>query len=110
MKYLKLFENFEEYKGLPSDQEEDLNEIFQEFISLKQFTPEQAWQYFQPDSQTFANFLIQLENETDWFDYTQMDQVFQEISIYIEDMKDDGNEIEWEDEEGPEYNEKFKYP
>jgi mRNA-degrading endonuclease HigB of HigAB toxin-antitoxin module len=93
MKYLKVFENFNE--GLSPDQEDDLTEIFYEIISKKNLSPEEAWEYFQPKSQTFADFLITLEQETDWFDYSQMDKVFHEISIYIENMKED--DIEWDD-------------
>src|ERR1017187_1674256 len=93
MKYLKIFENFNE--GLSSSQEDDLTEIFYEIINKKNLSPEGAWEYFQPKSQTFADFLVTLEEETDWFDYSQMDKVFHEISIYIENMKED--DIEWDD-------------
>lgn len=99
MKRLKLFENFEreEYKGLPSEQEEDLREIFWEFVTLKDFSKEEAEKYFDPKSQTFTDFLIKLENETDWFDYTQMNDIFQELSIYINEMDED--DIEWADDD-----------
>jgi hypothetical protein len=98
MKHIKLFEKFEkeEYKGLPSEQEEELREIFWEFVTLKDLSKEEAEKYFDPKSQTFADFLIKLENETDWFDYTQMNDIFQELSIYISEMDEDN--LEWVDE------------
>lgn len=98
MKHLKLFENFEEYKGLPSEQEEDLREIFWEFVTLKGFSKEEAEKYFDPKSQTFTDFLIKLENETDWFDYTQMNDIFQELSIYITEIDED-EDVDWADDD-----------
>lgn len=98
MKYLESFDNFEEYIGLPSEQEEDLREIFYEFIINKDFNYQKASEYFQPGSETLADFLEQLEQETEWFDYTQMDALFQEISMYLEEMREDEEEESNEDD------------
>mgnify|MGYP001305518737 CR=1 FL=1 len=97
MRYLKLFENYEEYKGLPSEQEEDLREIFWDFVTLKNMSKDEVEEYFNPKSETFADFLMKLERETDWFDWTQMDDIFQEISVYISEIDED--DVEWDDED-----------
>ena len=78
MKHLKLFEAFQ--NELTEKQTEDLNEIFFEFVKDKKMDFEEAQEYFTPGTQNFANFLQHLEDETTWFDYTQMDGVFLELS------------------------------
>jgi len=78
MKHLKLFESFQ--NELTEEQSEDLDEIFFEFVKNKKMNYEEAQKYFTPGTQNFANFLKVLEDETDWFDYTQMDSIFLELS------------------------------
>lgn len=78
MKHLKLFEAFQD--ELTEEQTEDLNEIFFEFVKNKQMDSEEANKYFTPGTQNFANFLQLLEDETTWFDYTQIDGVLLELS------------------------------
>ena len=100
MKHLKLWENFEEeYVGLPSNQEEDLFEIFHEWIDLKYPDASQGEliEIFKPGTDSFVKFLQELESETTWFDYSQVDQIFQEISLYIDDLYTD--DVEWDDQE-----------
>jgi len=98
MRYLKLYEDFEQeqkdFMGLYPEQEEDLREVFWELVTKYNMDYKAAVEYFKPDSQTFANFLRDLEKETDWFDYTQMDLVFEDISIYLMELQ-----IEEEDEQ-----------
>lgn len=98
MKHLKLFENFETYKGLPSEQEEDLREIFWDLITQKDMNYEEAVEYFKPGTDTFHSFLMKLESELDWFDWRQMNEIFHEISIYLLDLEDD-EPIEWDENE-----------
>jgi len=98
MKHLKLWENFEEeYVGLPSNQEEDLFEIFHEWIDLKypDVSQEELIEIFKPGTDSFVQFLQELESETTWFDYSQVEQIFQEISLYIDDLYTD--DVEWDD-------------
>jgi hypothetical protein len=100
MKHLKLWENFEEeYVGLPSNQEEDLFEIFHEWIDLKypDASQEELIEIFKPGTDSFVKFLQELESETTWFDYSQVEQIFQEISLYIDDLYTD--DVEWDDQE-----------
>ena len=99
---IKKFENFsleEEYDGLNSSQEEELFEIFNEWVDKKypDLSKEDLIEKFTPGTDEFVEFLSELENETDWFDYTQIDKIYQEISIYINDLYED--DTEWDDTE-----------
>ncbi len=91
MRYIKLYENFQqkEYMGLDPEQEEDLRVVFWEIVTNNDLDYKSAMEYFKPDSQTFANFLKELEQETNWFDYTQMELVFEDISIYLMELEQD---------------------
>jgi hypothetical protein len=89
MNYLKMYEDFEEdYQGLPSEQEEDLFEIFHEWIDLKypEHSKEELIEMFKPGTDSFVRFLQELESETRWFDYSQVEKIYQEISLYIDDL------------------------
>ena len=104
MKHLKLFEAFQ--NELTEDQSEDLNEIFFEFVKSKKLDPDDAKEYFTPGTQNFANFLQLLEDETTWFDYTQMDGVLLELSnLLIEYERIETEEIEFEEAEAMEIEE-----
>jgi len=104
MKHLKLFEAFQ--NELTEDQSEDLNEIFFEFVKSKKLDPDDAKEYFTPGTQNFANFLQLLEDETTWFDYTQMDGVLLELSnLLIEYERIEAEEIEFEEAEAKEIEE-----
>jgi hypothetical protein len=41
--------------------------------------------------------LQELESETMWFDYSQVEKIYQEISLYIDDLYTD--DTEWDDQE-----------
>lgn len=104
MKHLKLFEAFQ--NELTEEQTEDLNEIFFEFVKNKQMDSEEANKYFTPGTQNFANFLQLLEDETTWFDYTQMDGVLLELSnLLIEYERIETEEIEFDEAEAMEIEE-----
>ena len=104
MKHLKLFEAFQ--NELTEDQSEDLNEIFFEFVKSKKLDPDDAKEYFTPGTQNFANFLQLLEDETTWFDYTQMYGVLLELSnLLIEYERIEAEEIEFEEAESKEIEE-----
>ena len=95
MNYLKMYEDFEEdYQGLPSEQEEDLFEIFHEWIDLKypEHSKEELIEMFKPGTDSFVRFLQELESETRWFDYSQVEKIYQEISLYIDDLYTDDTE------------------
>lgn len=101
MNYLRMYEEFdeEEYRGLPSDQEEDLREIFYEWIDMKfpDESKQELIELFQPETDNFVSFLQELEDQTEWFDYSQVDQIYQEISLYIDDLYVD--DVEWDDDQ-----------
>jgi hypothetical protein len=104
MKHLKLFEAFQ--NELTEEQTEDLNEIFFEFVKDKKMDSEEAQEYFTPGTQNFANFLQLLEDETTWFDYTQMDGVLLELSNLLIDYETiETEEIEFEEAEAMEIEE-----
>jgi hypothetical protein len=113
MIYLKLYEDFEEeeksYMGLSQDQEEDLREVFYELITKYNMDYKSAMEYFKPGSQTLANFFHDLESETTWFDYTQVDLVFEDISIYLMELEIDEEELEDEDESDEDPNDSESY-
>lgn len=101
MNHLRMYEEFdeEEYRGLSSEQEEDLFEIFHEWIDRKypDLSQEELVEVFKPGTDTFVEFLQELEEETTWFDYSQVDRIYQEISLYIDDLYTD--DTEWDDQE-----------
>jgi hypothetical protein len=106
---IKKFENFsqeEEYDGLNSSQEEELFEIFNEWVDRKypDLSKEELIEQFLPGSDGFVDFLRELEEETEWFDYTQIDKIYQEISIYINDLYEE-DDTEWDDTEEDEEDE-----
>jgi len=93
MKHLKLFEAFQ--NELTEKQIEELNEIFFEFVKDKKLSWEEANDFFVAGTQNFANFLQHLEDETTWFDYTQMDGILSELSELLVDYE----RIETEEDE-----------
>jgi hypothetical protein len=104
MKHLKLFEAFQ--NELTEEQTEDLNEIFFEFVKDKKVDSEEAQEYFTPGTQNFANFLQHLEDETNWFDYTQIDGVLLELSnLLIEYEEIENEEGEFDEAESMEIEE-----
>lgn len=86
MKYIKYFEGFN--KILTLEQEEDLSEIFFEYIKDKKVNYEKAHFYFVPGSDRFAEFLKHLEDETEWFDYSQVDSILIEIESLLSDLEE----------------------
>ena len=84
---------------MPSEQEEDLFEIFHEWIDLKypEHSKEELIEMFKPGTDSFVSFLQELESETRWFDYSQVEKIYQEISLYIDDLYTD--DTEWDDQE-----------
>jgi hypothetical protein len=52
---------------------------------------------FKPGTDSFVRFLQELESETRWFDYSQVEKIYQEISLYIDDLYTD--DTEWDDQE-----------
>jgi hypothetical protein len=81
---------WENYKGLPSDQEEDLYELFVNCMNNEGIMSyKDAEKYFRTGSDTFTTFLLLLEARTGWFDYTQMPQIFDEISLYLEQLREE---------------------
>jgi hypothetical protein len=90
---------WESYNGLPSEQEEDLYELFISFMNENNLSNyEEVELYFKSGTDTFTKFILALEAHTDWFDYTQMPQIFDEISLYIEQLNEDFEE-EWGDDD-----------
>lgn len=89
------YEAWEEYKGLPSEQEEDFYFIFCQYVSQKNLDYEKAFIHFQPGTDTLVEFLVILENSASWFDYTQMEEIFQEITLYLIQMSEE--EIGYDD-------------
>jgi len=79
-------ENVKLYKGLPSDEEEQLYQLFSKIVYLNNLNYDSANEYFKPGKETFAYFLELLEQETEWFNYRQMDEIFDELSFYILDL------------------------
>jgi len=73
--------------GLSSDKEEELFMIFTEYTNELDMDYFDCLSYFMPGTDTLVGFLRHLEENTIWFDYTEMDEVFYEISIYIDSMK-----------------------
>jgi hypothetical protein len=93
------YSEWEEYNGLPSDQEEDFYLIFCKYINQKGLDYNTAYNHFQPGTDTLVEFLEILENSTDWFNYTQMDEIFQELTLYLiqmseEELGNDESELE----------------
>ncbi len=91
------YSEWEEYKGLPSEQEEDFYSIFCQYVNQRGLDYDKAFIHFQPDTDTFVEFLEILENSTTWFDYTQMNEIFQELTLYLiqmseEEIEDDGTD------------------
>ena len=93
MKYLKLFEAFE--SPLTDDQDDDLTEVFFEYVKSKRISSDMAEGYFQPGTDTFVKFLECLSDETEWFDYTQVDAVI----LALNDLIIEYDRIENEDDE-----------
>lgn len=84
MKHLKLFESFQ--NQLTDDQIDELTEIVIDYVDYKKMNSEESQEYFKPGTQNFADFLKHLEDETDWFDYTQMDSLMDELSFIINEL------------------------
>lgn len=83
-----------------------MNEIFFEFVKNKNLSWEDANDFFVQGTQNFANFLLLLEDETTWFDYTQMDAVLSELSeLLIEYERIETEEVEFEEAEAMEIEE-----
>ncbi len=93
------YDKWEEYKGLPSDQEEDFYVIFCVYIEQKGLDYNKAYEHFQPGTDTLVNFLEILGNSTTWFNYTQMDEIFQELTLYLIQMSEEESDEESEDDE-----------
>ena len=91
MRYIKLYENFQqkEYMGLDPEQEEDLRVVFWEIVTNNDLDYKSAMEYFKPDSQTFANFLKELEQETNWF------QVIPETVVLVKYNAVNNIEFRW---------------
>lgn len=91
MKWLKRYENFESESdwGLNPEEYEDLYELFREVIDSKNLDYEGALEYFNPKSNTFVSFLSDLEERCDWFDYRNMDNLFDELSVMINELDED---------------------
>lgn len=83
------YSNWEEYEGLPSDQEEEFYNIFFNYINANSMDYNTAFNHFQPGTDTLVEFLTLLENETEWFNYTQMDEIFQELSLYLIQLEEE---------------------
>jgi len=96
MKHLKLFESFQ--KGLTSKQSDNLSELFFDFLLQRDIDADEAREYFKPGSQNFANFLLHLEDETNWFDYTQTESIISEISDILDEI-DEVESDEFDDDE-----------
>ena len=96
MKYLKLFEDFE--AKLDEEQEEDLNEVFFEYVRLEKLDAEEARRYLTDGTDHFVDFLNYLADETSWFDFTQVPAVKTELEDLL-------NEYERIENEKPEYDE-----
>jgi hypothetical protein len=87
---------WENYKGLPSDQEEDLYELFVNCMNNVGISSyEDVKNYFKTGTDTFTQFLLVLEDRTEWFDYSQMPQIFDEISLYLEQLRESDEENDW---------------
>lgn len=119
MKHLKYFEKFEEEDiptaeyQLETNQIDDLNEEFEKFMDElqrdgKKITEKEVLSIFLSDksgeiTDKFRDFLNQLEENTDWFDYRMMDKIKNDLSIIIgksfyEDDEDDDfaeNDPDW---------------
>jgi hypothetical protein len=90
---------WENYNGLPSDQEEDLYELFISYMNENRLgCYEDAELFFKSGTDTFTFFILALEEQTTWFDYTQMPQIFDEISLYLEQLSEDFS-LDGDDEE-----------
>ncbi|MFD3000429.1 hypothetical protein ACFS7Z_08670 [Pontibacter toksunensis] len=77
-----------DYDGLPPEQEADLFILFHyETVNESICTYEKANKYFKPGSDSLAYFILSLEENTCWFDYTQIQQVMNEINLYLEQLK-----------------------
>lgn len=83
------YEAWENYKGLPSGQEEDFYKIFCKYVNFNKLDYLSSMDHFMPGTDTLASFLEVLEKETDWFNYKQMGEIFQELSLYLLQMYDD---------------------
>ncbi len=82
------YSKWEHYEGLPPGQEDDLYLLFIDKLTSESIrTYKEANDYFQSGSDSFTNFILNLEERTTWFDYTQINQVLNEINLYIEQLK-----------------------
>ena len=78
--------------GLPSDQEHDLYEIFCDIVDTHDYDTEDCIEYFKQGTESFTNFLLLLEYKTNWFDYTQVDELIFDLECYIDILRDDDSE------------------
>ena len=96
MKHLKLYESFE--ASLDDEQQEDLNEVFFEYVKLENLNAEEARQYLTDGTDHFVDFLNYLQNETTWFDYTQVPAVKTELDHLLDEYDIiENEEIEFDD-------------
>lgn len=72
---------------LSSNQQDDLYELFAENVNKLDLDYEKCVKYFEKGSDTFVRFFLQLEENTEWFDYSQAEDVINELSIFISEMK-----------------------
>lgn len=119
MKHLKTFENFENIPvakyELEDDQVDDLNEQFDSFIEnmererKEKLDHNQLLDIFTVDergeiSDDFVRFLDYLDQNTNWFDFSLMDKVKNDLSIIIAKMginydEDDEDDFEFAEED-----------
>ena len=74
--------------GLPVEQWDDLYELFREVVDKYDFTYDDAILYFDTTKESFSDFLILLERY-EWFDYRNMDKIYLELSLMIDELIDD---------------------
>jgi len=74
------------YKGLKSNEEEDIFIIFMRIVDLYDGDYQKIENYFKPGSETYTKFLISLE-DYNWFEYNKTNLIIEELSIYLMDFK-----------------------
>ena len=73
---------------LTFDQEDDLFMFFTEYIKNLDIDYFECLNHFEYMSDTLVSFILLLEKEFDWFDYTQADDILCELNFYIKNLNE----------------------
>lgn len=74
---------------------DEIRETFLQIVGLKEMDYNQVVNYFNVESDTFADFLELLSERFEWFDYRMAPHIIEFLSVLIEDEFDDF----WDDDD-----------